>query len=113
MTAFAQLPSVDRLLAHDALAPLIERHGRAVVTTVIRDVLAQARAAMRDGALAPKLGTLLSATVETVAAQTRRRLRAVFNLTGTVLHTNLGRATLPDEARPLPGNPAQDTVNPS
>ena len=36
MNPLSQLPSVDRLLASAALLPLIESHGRAVVTEAIR-----------------------------------------------------------------------------
>jgi L-seryl-tRNA(Ser) seleniumtransferase len=98
MNPLSQLPSVDRLLSAAALAALIDTHGRAVVTTVIRDVLAAARAAVREGAALPDEPALLEKVGLGVAAKMQTRLRPVFNLTGTVLHTNLGRAVLPEEA---------------
>ena len=84
------LPSVDRLLrAHPAL---IERHGRAPVTEAARALLAGIRA---GAAPPPDLGAALAARLEAAA---RSNLRPLFNLTGTVLHTNLGRALLAEAA---------------
>src|SRR5438105_484737 len=101
LASAADIPSVDRLLHRPALAPLVARHGRAQVTSVLRahlDDLRRAvlagtlgRSALTEEAIAPALETKLSASE-------RPRLRPVFNLTGTVLHTNLGRAVLPAEA---------------
>jgi hypothetical protein len=53
MNPLSQLPSVDRLLGVAALAPLIDTHGRAVVTALIRDVLSAARDALKGGASLP------------------------------------------------------------
>ncbi len=98
MNPLSQLPSVDRLLSTAALAALVDLHGRAVVTTMVRDVLAAARSAAKDGAPLPDEAGLLEKVGAGVTAKTRPKLRPVFNLTGTVLHTNLGRAPLPEEA---------------
>ncbi|ANN74911.1 L-seryl-tRNA(Sec) selenium transferase [Bordetella bronchialis] len=97
----ADIPSLDRLLNAPALAALAPQYGRTQLVAALRSHLDT----LRQAALA---GTLPGASIvaETVAAQVqaaleaaaRPRLRAVFNLTGTVLHTNLGRALLPDEA---------------
>jgi len=90
-TKFAQIPSVDRVLGLPEVRALFEAHGRAIVTGAVREVLAD----MRNG----KDGIAIAQAVrETVEARARPNLRRVFNLTGTVLHTNLGRAVLPEEA---------------
>jgi hypothetical protein len=56
MNPLSQLPSVDRLLSAAALASLIDLHGRAVVTGVVREVLAATREAVKDGAPLPERG---------------------------------------------------------
>jgi L-seryl-tRNA(Ser) seleniumtransferase len=87
----AQIPSVDRVLNLPEVRALRETHGNAPVTSAVRAVLSD----LRQG----KAGMPLPDAVrERVEAQARPRLRRVINLTGTVLHTNLGRAVLPQEA---------------
>ncbi|MFL6716643.1 MAG: L-seryl-tRNA(Sec) selenium transferase, partial [Burkholderiaceae bacterium] len=92
--AMARLPSVDRMLRWPLMAALIEAHGRTLVLDAARAELAACRA---SGEL--RADEELAAAVE---ARLRRllapSLRPVLNLTGTVLHTNLGRAPLPQEA---------------
>jgi L-seryl-tRNA(Ser) seleniumtransferase len=98
MNPLSQLPAVDRLLAQADIFALTEIHGRAVVTAAARGALAEARAAVKEGAALPGESELVAAVEAKTIAQARLKLRRVFNLTGTVLHTNLGRAALPEEA---------------
>jgi len=98
MNPLSQLPSVDRLLSSAAVVSLADAYGRAVVTGMVRDVLAATRSAVREGAPLPDEAALIARVGAGVTAKMRPRLRPVFNLTGTVLHTNLGRAPLPEEA---------------
>ncbi|MGR3200067.1 MAG: L-seryl-tRNA(Sec) selenium transferase [Paracoccus sp. (in: a-proteobacteria)] len=99
MPGYRALPSVDQLLQSDAGRRLTENHGRQAVTTAMRQRLDAARQAIRDGAdgaaEAARLPHLVAADL---AGQAATQLRPMLNLTGTVLHTNLGRAILPDEA---------------
>lgn len=88
------LLSVDRLLAQsDAM---IAAHGRTAVTGALRAQLAEIRAARPD--LVPDAAAILLATQQALEARAQSNLRPVLNLTGTVLHTNLGRALLADAA---------------
>jgi L-seryl-tRNA(Ser) seleniumtransferase len=98
MSHLSKLPAVDRLLAASEVGGLVSLHGRALVTDTIRATLAATREAVKDGAQLPGEAELIARVGAGVAARTRLRLRPVFNLTGTVLHTNLGRAPLPEEA---------------
>ncbi len=105
----ASLPSVDRVLQHDAVAPLVAQHGRAAVTGAIRSVLAELRAARTPELGAP--GAILERVAERLEGAAQPSLRPVFNLTGTVLHTNLGRAQLPAEAIEAMSIAARHPVN--
>lgn len=74
---------------------LVAGHGRDAVVGMVRRVLAQARAAQLTMAAGP---LVLAEVSVRLALSAQPGLRPVFNLTGTVLHTNLGRAALPAEA---------------
>ncbi len=95
-----RFPSVDRLANLPFAVELIARFGRHAVIESIRVGLAERRAA----AVAGKVVTLDSGDViladvaARIEADFAPSLKPVFNLTGTVLHTNLGRAPLPQEA---------------
>ena len=84
-------------MAADTLAPLIRARGRPLVLEAVRGALDEARAAVTGGGTVDRaaLEAAVEARVRTIAAPS---LVPVFNLTGTVLHTNLGRAPLPEEA---------------
>ena len=94
-------PSVDRVLGWPAVAPLLAQYGRQPVLAAVRtliDALRPGLASAEPGAEPFAEGPFAARLAETLARSEAPRLRRVFNLTGTVLHTNLGRAPLPEEA---------------
>jgi L-seryl-tRNA(Ser) seleniumtransferase len=100
---FRELPSIDELLHAPQFATLVEQHGTTTVTDAIRSVIARLRDEISSGLLdAAGLHLALQGLTTAVAAQLRRivsySLRPVINATGVILHTNLGRAPLPEHA---------------
>jgi L-seryl-tRNA(Ser) seleniumtransferase len=100
---FRELPSVDELVRAPRFAALLEEHGTTAVTDTIRSVIARLREQISSGLLdGVGLGLALEGLKGAVEAQLRRvlssSLRPVINATGVILHTNLGRAPLSEEA---------------
>ncbi|MFJ2975862.1 L-seryl-tRNA(Sec) selenium transferase [Kluyvera sp. NPDC087067] len=90
---YSQLPATDRLLRDRAFTRLLDAHGHSQVVEQLRQMQDEARLSIREQHALP-------AWSEDWARETEKRLnvdaqsalRPVINLTGTVLHTNLGRA---------------------
>jgi L-seryl-tRNA(Ser) seleniumtransferase len=121
--ALRALPAVEELLNHRAAAPLLERYPRTQVVEAVRTALEAARREIMTGgdnagpavavpgapsapepgaiappSLAPSADDLLAAAKSILAEWALPGLRPVLNLTGVVIHTNLGRAPLCDAA---------------
>jgi L-seryl-tRNA(Ser) seleniumtransferase len=98
----AAVPSVDRILNLPATVVLIEAHGRKAVTEEVRHALAELRKNLAQGgedALADAADDVLLGKIASILERaSQSTLKAVYNLTGTVIHTNLGRSQLPQEA---------------
>lgn len=96
---YSQLPATDRLLRDPAFLPLIERFGHSQVVKALRQRQEEARTAIREnGTLPGWCQAWHQAVAASLSADAQSPLRAVFNLTGTVLHTNLGRAVQAETA---------------
>jgi L-seryl-tRNA(Ser) seleniumtransferase len=94
-----KLPSVDRLLQTDAVAGLVERHGRELTLEALRAALDDARQAILTGNSAPEAERLIAEVTDRLGTEVRPSLYPVINATGVIIHTNLGRAPLSERAR--------------
>ncbi len=96
------IPPVDAVLACDALRQAREGHPHRVVVRRVREVLEEMRRGIAAGEITDpgELAADVAArrAAERVAERSRPYYRRVINATGVVLHTNLGRAPLPEAA---------------
>ena len=92
-----ELPSIDVLLKHSRCEALLGRYNREYVTQQCRAVIDQLRMEIRQsrgGAIDVGENTILARIEDRIFADSRAGHIRVVNATGTILHTNLGRALL-------------------
>ena len=92
------LPSIDELLQSEAGQQLTLSYSRPLALRAVRASIAQARAAIRDGALCPSYEVLLATAEQMLAESQQPALRPVINATGVIINTNLGRSPLSQSA---------------
>lgn len=98
-TLFSQLPSIDRLLRQAEFQALSERWGHEQVVTLLRQLQKQAREHIRQHQHLPDwCSDWAHHTHQHLEKVGRSGLLPVLNLSGTLLHTNLGRAVLAESA---------------
>ena len=96
---YSQLPAIDRLLRDPALQPLLSETGTSFATRQLRTLQQEARAHIQQHQALPDWhDNWPQEALRRAQQQQQSALRPVFNLTGTVLHTNLGRAQLSEHA---------------
>ena len=104
MTAlFQQLPSVDKILKTPQGLQLITEFGHTAVVAICRELLTQARQFIQKNNQLPEYFSNSDRTFVEIHShlqkQNQVQIKAVHNLTGTVLHTNLGRALWSEAAQ--------------
>lgn len=96
---YRHLPATDRLLRDASFEPLLNRYGHTRVVSTLRTLQNDARRAIGDEGILPEWNDNWAQAVQARLEQRQAgALQPVFNLTGTVLHTNLGRAQQAEEA---------------
>ena len=94
-----KIPSVEKLLSNPLFEPAIEKYSRGRVTDHIRNILDEYRRKIIKGERCSlSVRQIASMIDKAINAEESPSMRRVVNATGTVIHTNLGRSILPDEA---------------
>ena len=96
--AFRALPSVDKLLADERVKALSVKFPHQLIVDIARRELEQTRKAIAAGQTGKTGDALPEAVVTKVTMLGSSSLRPVINATGVILHTNIGRAPLSNEA---------------
>ncbi|WP_370447039.1 L-seryl-tRNA(Sec) selenium transferase [Lelliottia sp. WB101] len=96
---YSQIPATDRLLRDPRFTPLLERSGHTRMVALLNVMQDEARLHIQTQNTLPQWCEDWANEVEKrLTAHTQSALRPVINLTGTVMHTNLGRALQAEEA---------------
>lgn len=100
---YQQLPAIDKLLKQPEGSQLVEQFGHTAVVASCRKILQQARKKIKNDQILPHFcqtdSLFLAYLTECLQAQRRLKMQPIHNLTGTVLHTNLGRAIWAESAQ--------------
>ena len=95
---FRRLPSVDKVLSDERLKQFEGAYPHTLLANLVRQQLERERLSIAAGNPCPSLGEIIETISERVCALENPTLRPVINATGVLLHTNLGRAPLSQEA---------------
>ena len=98
---FRDLPSVNDVLETPAVQVLVEEHAHDVIVDAVRAELADLRHRLGQGESVDGqagVGEVAARVAERLGRDLQPKLRAVINATGIILHTNLGRAPVAEEA---------------
>jgi L-seryl-tRNA(Ser) seleniumtransferase len=90
--AFKSLPAVDKLLVSPEVKLLLSHHGRELVLFSIRNALDFFRNSISKGLLPPTSAQIIDKVESFINLSCGRSLKKVYNATGVIINTNLGRA---------------------
>lgn len=90
--AFQSLPAVDKLLAHAEVNLMLSRHGKDVVMFALRNALQYFRTQIEKGLSRPSEVQVVDKAKMLIQILETKSLKRVYNATGVIIHTNLGRA---------------------
>ena len=97
-TKFRQLPSIEKLMSAPRLKALAEVYSRPSVVELARQRLDGVREEIASGKGCPSIDEIVGAICADAESLWQSRPRRVINATGVILHTNLGRAPLSQNA---------------
>ncbi len=97
-SSFRNLPSVDLLLSQEPVLQLAQAYSHDALVGLIRQQLEECRRTIAQGGAPPALPELVNTIIHRATQAWQSRPQPVINATGVILHTNLGRAPLSQEA---------------
>ena len=93
-----QLPSVDKILSDRRIGQLIEQYSHGTVVNLVRQRLEEVRNSLLKGSKLPTLEEIIDSINAKAKQLLEPSLVPVINASGVILHTNLGRAPLSEDA---------------
>jgi len=93
------IPAVDKILKNEEIELLSSRYSYVLIRELVREVLDNYRRKIKEGLIAEiNEEDIIEEIKSKLKSYKKYSLRPVINATGVVIHTNLGRSLLPDEA---------------
>lgn len=93
-----KLPSIEKILEREEIQAEVDKYSRVLVTQAVQEVIATIRKQLLQGAACPSGDEIIEKIKQYLAQEGLVLLQPVINGTGVILHTNLGRAPLSQEA---------------